>query len=253
MTTKGLNGKTIIVQGFGAVGYWASKFFAKDGAKITGIIEYNSAIYCEEGFDPDQVKMYMTKNGTLKGYPGADEETTLDPTEFMEKECDILVPAAKECAINQDNANDLQCKVIVEGANGPTTFRAETILSAKGVIVVPDMLANGGGVTCSYFEWLKNLDHVAPGRMTKKYAEKKNMKLLDMMGYKVPRNSPHMKNLMGAKEIDIVYSGLEEIMNEATDDYWQYAVDNNLLFRDACFGKSIKKIHSHFEQSGLMI
>ena len=115
--------------------------------------------------------MYMTKNGTLKGYPGADEETTLDPTEFMEKECDILVPAAKECAINQDNANDLQCKVIVEGANGPTTFRAETILSAKGVIVVPDMLANGGGVTCSYFEWLKNLNHVSPGRMTKKYQE----------------------------------------------------------------------------------
>jgi glutamate dehydrogenase (NAD(P)+) len=87
----------------------------------------------------------------------------------MQKECDILIPAAKECAINQDNADKLQCKIVVEGANGPTTFRAETKLLARGIIVVPDMLANGGGVTCSYFEWLKNLDHIAPGRMTKKY------------------------------------------------------------------------------------
>jgi glutamate dehydrogenase (NAD(P)+) len=86
---------------------------------------------------------------------------------------------------------------------------AEEILKEKGVIVVPDMLANGGGVTCSYFEWLKNLEHVAPGRMTKKYQEKQNMKLLESMGYRIPANSPHMKNLAGAKEIDIVYSGLE--------------------------------------------
>jgi len=189
----------------------------------------------------------------LKGFSGATEETTLDPTEFMTKPCDILVPAAKECAINQENALELDCKVIVEGANGPTTFRAETLLGEKGVIVVPDMLANGGGVTCSYFEWLKNLDHVAPGRMTKKYQEKQNMKILETMGYKMPKSSPHMKNLMGAKEIDIVYSGLEEIMNEATDEHWEYAVEHNLNFRDACFGKSIKKIHTHFEQSGLMI
>jgi glutamate dehydrogenase (NAD(P)+) len=115
------------------------------------------------------------------------------------------------------------------------------------------MLANGGGVTCSYFEWLKNLDHIAPGRMTKKYQEKQNLKIMETMGYKLPKTSPHMKNLAGAREIDIVYSGLEEIMNEATDEHWNYAMENDLNFRDACFGKSIKKIHSHFEQSGLMI
>ena len=90
----------------------------------------------------------------------------------MEQHCDVLIPAAKEKAINIDNADKLQCKVVLEGANGPTTFMAEEILNAKGVVVVPDMLANGGGVTCSYFEWLKNLDHVAPGRITKKYQEK---------------------------------------------------------------------------------
>lgn len=187
------------------------------------------------------------------GFNRATEEVSLDPLEFMQKECDILIPAAKEKAINQDNCDLLNCKVIFEGANGPTTYRAEEALLKKGIITVPDMLANGGGVTCSYFEWLKNLDHIAPGRMTKKYAEKQNMKILETMGYKIPKTSPHMKQLTGAREIDIVYSGLEEVMNEATKVHWEYAVDNNLNFRDACLGKAIKKVHSHFEQSGLMI
>ncbi len=195
----------------------------------------------------------MNTRGTLKGYNRAIEETELDPQEFMEKECDILIPAAKEKAINKDNVKNLNCKIVVEGANGPTTYYAEEYLLSKGVITVPDMLANGGGVTCSYFEWLKNLDHIAPGRMTKKYAEKQNIKILETMGYKIPKTSPHMKQLAGAREIDIVYSGLEEIMNGATTEHWNFAVDNNLNFRDACFGKAIRKIHTHFEQSGLMI
>jgi glutamate dehydrogenase (NAD(P)+) len=195
----------------------------------------------------------MNTKGTLMGFNRAVEEVSLDPLEFMQKECDILIPAAKEKAINQDNCDLLNCKVIFEGANGPTTYRAEEALLKKGIITVPDMLANGGGVTCSYFEWLKNLDHIAPGRMTKKYAEKQNMKILETMGYKIPKSSPHMKQLTGAREIDIVYSGLEEVMNEATKVHWEYAVDNNLNFRDACLGKAIKKVHSHFEQSGLMI
>jgi glutamate dehydrogenase (NAD(P)+) len=185
----------------------------------------------------------MNTRGTLKGFSRAIEETELDPSQFMEKECDILIPAAKEKAINKDNVKDLKCKVVVEGANGPTTYYAEEYLLSKGVITVPDMLANGGGVTCSYFEWLKNLDHIAPGRMTKKYAEKQNIKILETMGYKIPKTSPHMKNLAGAREIDIVYSGLEEIMNGATKEHWNFAVENNLNFRDACFGKSIRKIH----------
>lgn len=143
--------------------------------------------------------------------------------------------------------------MIVEGANGPTTFRAEEALNKSGVIVVPDMLANGGGVTCSYFEWLKNLDHIAPGRMTKKYTEKQNMKILETMGYTIPKHSPHMKKLGGAGEIEIVYSGLEEIMNSAVIEHWEYALAENLNLRDACLGKAIKKIHAHFESSGLMI
>ena len=250
---KGVAGKTIIVQGFGAVGYWAAKFLQKDSAKIVGIVEYNSAIYNPDGIDVDQAKNYFRERGTLIGFNQAKEETSLDPVQFMQKECDILIPAAKEKAINKDNVKLLKCKVLVEGANGPTTFFAEEYLLSKGVITVPDMLANGGGVTCSYFEWLKNLDHIAPGRMTKKYAEKQNMKILEAMGYTLPTDSPHIKGLAGASEVDIVYSGLENIMNEATKEHWEYAIENNLNFRDACFGKAIRKIHQHFEQSGLMI
>lgn len=217
------------------------------------MVEYNSAIYNPNGLNVDDVKNHMTQRGTLKGFSRATEETELDPMEFMEKECDILIPAAKEKAINRNNVADIKCKVVVEGANGPTTFYAEEELLKRGIITVPDMLANGGGVTCSYFEWLKNLDHIAPGRMTKKYAEKQNLKILETMGYKIPKTSPHMKNLEGAREIDIVYSGLEEIMNDATKVHWEYAVNNNLNFRDACLGKAISKVHLHFEQSGLMI
>ena len=245
--------KTFNIQGFGAVGYWAAKFIAKDGGKITTIIEYNSAIYNPDGFDVDEVKNYWNSKGTLAGYSKADDEVTLDPLSFLSKPCDILLPAAVEKSIHINNVDSLDCKVVLEGANGPTTFMAEEALLKRGIITVPDMLANGAGVTCSYFEWLKNLEHVSPGRMTKKYQEKQNMKILETMGYKIPKASPHMKNLQGAKEIDIVYSGLEEIMETATLDHWNYAVEKDLCFRDACFGKSIAKIYNHFQQTGLML
>jgi len=105
----------------------------------------------------------------LIGYPKAQNEERDNPLTFLEKECDILLPAAVELSINMHNADKIKAKVVVEGANGPTSYKAEEILHSKGITVVPDMLANSGGVTVSYFEWLKNLDHIAPGRMTKKY------------------------------------------------------------------------------------
>jgi len=196
----------------------------RDGAKLVGVVEYNSAIYNPNGIDVDEAKNYFQRNGSFSGFPHAHEEELMDPSSYLEKECDILIPCALEKAINKDNVDHLQCKLLVEGANGPTTFAAEEALLQRGIIVVPDMLANGGGVTCSYFEWLKNLDHVAPGRMTKKYAEKQNMTILETLGYRIPKTSPHMKNLKGASEIDIVYSGLEEIMQVATKEHWDYAL-----------------------------
>ena len=131
------------------------------------------------------------------------------------------------------------------------------MLEAKGVQIIPDMLANAGGVTVSYFEWLKNLDHISPGRMTKKYQEQQKLNLLKSLGYSIPPNSPLMKQLTGAgtraKEIDIVYSGLEEIMVNATREHWDYATERHMSLRDACFANTITKLDSRFKESGMML
>ena len=172
LESLGIKDKTFIVQGFGAVGYWASKFIEQDGGKITTVCEYNSAIHNAEGLDVQAVKDYMVTNGTLKGFPGATHEELKDPQSYMtEFSADCLIPAATEKSIHNGNAEKINVRAIFEGANGPTTFKAEQILTRRGIVCAPDMLVNGGGVTCSYFEWLKNLDHVAPGKMTKKYEE----------------------------------------------------------------------------------
>ena len=118
----------------------------------------------------------------------------------------------------------------------------------RGIVTAPDMLVNGGGVTCSYFEWLKNIDHVAPGRMTKKYQEKSQKKLLEMMGFDEDKVATE-----GAAELDIVYSGLEEIMQHAVQENWQFAIDQNLSFRNACFVNAIQKVHRNRMETGMMI
>ena len=246
--TPGIKDKTFALQGFGNVGYWAGKFFYGDGGKVTTIIEYNSAIHNPEGFDPDDVKKYFQEKGTLEGYPKAKESTSNNPLSFMEKPCDILIPAATEKSLHKGNAPNLKCKAVVEGANGPTTYAAEEILSQRGVVICPDLLINGGGVTCSYFEWLKNIDHVSPGKLQKKYDEKSQKKLLEMMGF-----TGSDSGIKGADEIDIVYSGLEEIMTSAVKENWTFAVKKNLLFRDACLINAINKVYNCYKECGITI
>ena len=245
---KGLKDRTFVMQGFGNVGYWAAKFFHGDGGIITTIVEYNSAIHNPKGFDPDDVKKYFQQKGTLKGYPHATETETKNPRRFMEKQCDFLVPAATEKSVHMENAPRLKCKAVIEGANGPTTIAAEEILLKKGIICCPDMLMNGGGVTVSYFEWLKNLDHVSPGKLSKKYEEKSQKKLLEMMGYKGSN-----AGIKGADEVDIVYSGLEEIMCNAVKENWEFAVKKNLIFRDACFITAINRVYQSYQECGITI
>ena len=245
----GIKGKTFIVQGFGAVGYWASKFIEKDGGIITTVVEYNSAIHNPNGLDVQDVKDWMMKNGTLENYPKATQKVNTNPQEFLTKfTADCMIPAATEKSIHAGNAEDVKVKAIFEGANGPTTFKAHQILEKKGIIAAPDMLVNGGGVTCSYFEWLKNLDHVAPGRLTKKYQEKSQTRLLDLMGVEYTK-----EDVEGAGEIDIVYSGLEEIMTHATRENWELGLEKGISFRDACFVNAISKVHKSMEETGLMI
>lgn len=251
----GLRGKKIIVQGFGNVGYHFANFCQKEGAKIVGVIERDQAMYCSTGLDVQAVKMHFTSGAAKRGedFPGAEIMENRNPMRLAYEPCDVMAPCAADGAINANNAGKLQCKVVIEGANGPTTFRADQILKERGIELVPDMLANVGGVTVSYFEWLKNLDHVAPGRMTAKHKEQQNKKLIKMLGYKFPENSPIMKSLEAAKEIDIVLSGLEEIMVEATKENWNYARKRNLTLREACLGNSLKKLASRFEESGMMM
>ena len=164
----------------------------------------------------------------------------------MEKKCDYLIPAATELSVNKNNAPNLQCKAVFEGANGPTTYAAEEILEKRGIVCCPDLLVNGGGVTCSYFEWLKNIDHVSPGKLTKKFDEKSQIQLLSMMGY-----TGMDDNIKGADEIDIVYSALDEIMTDAVHQNWQYSLDNDLNFRDACLVNAINKVYNHYKISGI--
>jgi len=142
----------------------------------------------------------------------------------------------------------INVKAIFEGANGPTTHAAEQIFLRRGIVCAPDMLVNGGGVTCSYFEWLKNLDHVAPGRLTKKYQIKAEARLMELVGF-----GHKVAELEGADEVDIVYSGLEEIMTSACKENWELAVERNMSFRNACFVNSIEKVHRSLLETGIMI
>ena len=246
---KGIKDRSFIVQGYGAVGYWAAKFLEKDGGKITTIIEYNSAIHNPDGINVQEAKDFMTKNGTLKGFPGAKETELANPLLFLEKKADYLIPAAVEKSLHKMNAEKIQAKAIFEGANGPTTFAAEEIFVKRGIVTAPDLLVNGGGVTCSYFEWLKNLEHISPGKMTKKYEEKSQLRLLEIMGYEKKEG----EEIEGASELDIVYSGLEEIMCSAVKENWEFAIKKNLTFRDACLVNAIGKVYKSYKENGIMI
>jgi len=217
--TTGLEGKKVVVQGLGNVGYHAAKFLLESGAIIIALCEYEGAIFNPKGLDIDAIVAHRTANKTILGFPGAQDITPSG--KGLEIECDILVPAALENVITTDNAAKINAKVIAEGANGPITEEAEELLLKKNIMIIPDMYLNSGGVTVSYFEWLKNLSHVRLGRMDKRFEEGSNISILQAVekatGYKFSEDE-RRKATHGADEIDLVNSGLEETM---TSSYWQ--------------------------------
>jgi glutamate dehydrogenase (NAD(P)+) len=144
---------TAVVQGFGNVGSVAAQLLHEQGVRIFGLSDINGAIYNSKGLNIPEVIDYVERNKTLAKFPGSE---SISNEELLELECDLLVPAAKEDQITKNNAAKLKCKIIAEGANGPTTAKADPILQEKGVLVVPDILANAGGVTVSYFEWVQD-------------------------------------------------------------------------------------------------
>ncbi len=253
----GIRGKDVIVQGFGNVGFYAAKFFSEAGAKVTGIIEYNSAVYNPEGLDIEALKEHHKKTGTLSGFAGATEELPEEKaTDMLAYQCDILAPCALERTINKDNAHTIKAKLVVEGANGPVTPFAEDIMLKQGTVVLPDMLMNAGGVTVSYFEWLKNLQHVRFGRMTKKWEERSKRIVLD----EINRLSPNgvgmsveaaRKFVSGPSEVDIVYSGLEDTMNESLNQTVNTANRLKCSYREAAFVNALSKIATCYREAGL--
>ena len=164
---KNLNNKTMIVQGIGNVGYHLAKFLTtEDKVKLVGIAEYNGGIISKDGIDIEKAKKFFDKKGTLNGFPNS--KYIKDGSLILNKECDILIPAAREGVITKSNANLIKAKLIVEAANGPITYKADSILKRKNIFIIPDVLANAGGVAVSYFEWVKNIRHIRFGRLEKR-------------------------------------------------------------------------------------
>jgi len=252
--SMGVEGKRVIVQGLGNVGYHSAKFFREHGAIVVGIAEHNGAIYNEAGLNEEEVFQHKNKNGSVLNFPGA--TNIFKSAEALEMQCDILVPAALENVINGDNAKRIKAKIIAEAANGPLTPEADEVFIEKGVLVVPDMYLNAGGVTVSYFEWLKNLSHVRYGRMEKRFTENMNRHILTQMeGLTGKQVSAAERKFIehGADEVDLVHSGLEETMISATReimDIW-HSNPNIPDMRTAAYVCAINKVGTSYTELGI--
>jgi glutamate dehydrogenase (NAD(P)+) len=252
--TPGVEGKNIIIQGQGNVGFHAAKYFHEAGARIICLIEWDGAIYNPKGMDPEEVSKFRKETGSIIGFPGS--KTLNKNTDGLELECDILIPAALEKVIDQYNAPRIKAKVIGEAANGPVTPEADEILHQKNVIVVPDMFLNAGGVTVSYFEWLKNLSHVRYGRMEKRFSENMHHHILAQIealtGKRVTENERRFI-LHGADEVDLVYSGLEETMIQAVGEIREIMARNKKIryMRRGAYVCAINKVAEAYAQLGI--
>lgn len=252
--TTGVKGKRIVVQGLGNVGYHTAKFFSEAGALITGLAEFEGAIHNENGLDVEAVVAHRKATGSILNFPGA--TNLAKNTDALELECDILIPAALENVINGENAGRVKAKIIGEAANGPLTPEADEILIEKGAIVIPDMYLNAGGVTVSYFEWLKNLSHVRYGRLEKRFTENQNKNMLEQIEELTGRSvSEEARKLIsaGPDEVDLVRSGLEETMIAATREIveeWKKHPDIRDM-RTAAFVVAINKVGTTYTELGI--
>ncbi|MGB3406960.1 MAG: Glu/Leu/Phe/Val dehydrogenase [Jannaschia sp.] len=258
--TGTLDGKRIIVQGLGNVGYHAAKFLSsEDGSRITGVIERDGALQSDAGLDVDAVRDHIRATGGVKGFPGATFMS--DGAALLEAECDILIPAALEGVIHEDNAARIRAPLIIEAANGPVTSVANDILLKKGCVIIPDLYANAGGVTVSYFEWVKNLSHIRFGRMQRRAEEARHQTLVDELERLSANTAVPWKlsgdfkarYLRGAGELELVRSGLDDTMRAAYGamrDVWHSRNDVHDL-RTAGFIVAISRIAASYQAKGL--
>lgn len=253
--TAGMKGKTIVIQGLGNVGSYASTICQEEGgAVIVGVSEYEGTIYSKDGIDVEKLLKYRKKNGSIMGFPGTTALENRD--DWVALECDILIPAALENQITEENAARINAKIIGEAANGPVTAKAEEILTEKGILVVPDMYLNAGGVTVSYFEWLKNLSHMRFGRLEKRFDQNTYGNIVDLLekstGKKVTSRDRGMI-VRGADEVDLVRSGLEETMISSYQQIRDIFKKRKKLktLRQAAFLNALNKIASDYNQLGV--
>ncbi len=255
-----LAGKRVIVQGLGNVGYHAAKFLRdEDDSLITGIIERDGALVDDNGLDVEAVRSWILQHGGVKGY--ADATYIEDGIKVLEKECDILIPAALEGVITRENAPRIQTKLIIEAANGPITAGADDILRERGLVIIPDMYANAGGVTVSYFEWVKNLSHIRFGRMQRRQEEARHLLIvrelerLDSHLGNAWSLTPEFKNryLRGAGELELVRSGLDDTMRgayQSMHEVWRSRDDVTDL-RTAAYLVAIGRVAKSYREKGL--
>jgi glutamate dehydrogenase (NAD(P)+) len=255
-----LDGKRIVVQGLGNVGYHAAKFLQQeDGARIIGIIERDGALVSDNGLDVEAIHDWISKTGGVSGFPEANFVT--NGATVLEQDCDILIPAALEGVINLENAAKIKAPLIIEAANGPVTAGADDILRKNGCVIIPDMYANAGGVTVSYFEWVKNLSHIRFGRMQRRQEEARHEMVLrefenlsDAMGDKWSLSPGFKKQyLRGAGELELVRSGLDDTMRssfQSMREIWHERKDVTDL-RTAAYLVSIGKVAASYQTKGL--
>ena len=258
--TGSLDGKRVVVQGLGNVGYHAALFLSQeDGAKIVGVVEHDGAVVSEAGLDIPSLRSWIVNHGGVRGYP--DATFVENGASVLENDCDILIPAAMEGVINLSNAERIRAPLIIEAANGPVTAGADDVLRKRGTVIIPDMYANAGGVTVSYFEWVKNLSHIRFGRMQRRQEESWHRLIVDELerlsadkglGWTL---SPGFKEryLKGAGELELVRSGLDDTMRgayQAMRQVWHERDDVSDL-RTAAYLVSIARVAASYRAKGL--
>ena len=250
-----LANKSFILQGFGNVGYNLAKFLTEDdGLNLIGIAEHNGGIFNEDGINVEHAKKYFIKNNSFQDYPKA--TYIKDSSLLLKRNCDVLIPAARENVITEKNADEISANLIVEAANGPISYKANQILNKKKIFVIPDILANGGGVAVSYFEWVKNLRHIRFGRLEKRRNQIQLNNLVEaieaMTGKSMPKQYKE-KFADGIEEIDLIRSGLDDMMIDGFQSVKKEFLENEKIpdFRTAAYKAAIEKIALSYDFIGL--
>ncbi|MDP2436131.1 MAG: Glu/Leu/Phe/Val dehydrogenase [archaeon] len=240
--TPGVEGKRVVIQGFGNVGYHAAKFFSEAGSLVTTIIEWDGYIHNSNGLDISALKEHRSATGSVLGFAGA-QSVRGQSLVGLETPCDILIPAALEQQFTSANAHNIKTKIIGEAANGPTTPEADKIFSERGILVVPDLFLNAGGVVVSYFEWLKNLSRVRFGRLSRRFDEKRGRAIAKALSEIPGASDKHYNDIIvSASERELVYSGLEDTMVEALAEIQHTSRAHNIDLRTAAYKNAIDKI-----------